>query len=67
MSEEQEMINATLDNGKRVKTDSYSVLYIKLLGKVTNMLISDQHQIKVCFMLVPVLRKVNLASVESSG
>ena len=39
----------------------------KLLGKVKNMLNSDQHQIKICCMLVPVSRMVILASVELSG
>ena len=56
MSEEQEMINATHDNGRRLKQILIQFLYIKLLGKDTNMLNSDQYQIKVCFVLIPVLR-----------
>ena len=43
MSEEQEMINATLGNGKRLKQILIQFLYIKLLVKVTNMLNSDQY------------------------
>ena len=42
-------------------------LHCKLLGKVKNMLNSDQQQIKICFMLVPVSGMVILASVELSG
>ena len=36
----------------------------RLLENLKNMLNSNWYRIKVCFMLVPVLRMVNLASVE---
>ena len=42
-------------------------LRFKLLEKVKNILNSDQHQSKICFMLRPVSRMVILASVELNG
>ena len=62
----------TLDNGRSLRQLILLLalacsLHFKLLGKVKNMLNSDQHQSKIRFMLVPVSGKVILASVELSG
>ena len=64
------MINATLDNGRSLKHVLFGVscsFCFKLLEKVKNMLNLNQCQLKACFMLVPVSRMVNLASVELIG
>ena len=66
MSEETNMINATLDNGRSL-TRFYSVLVVLLLQAIGK----GQQNVKFklilnqcLFMLVPVSRMVNLASVE---
>ena len=41
MSEEPDMINTTLDNGRSFLLALVCCLYFKLLGKVKNMLNSD--------------------------
>ena len=60
MSEEPDIINATLDNGRSLRQlllMLFYLLHFKLLGKVKNLLNSDQQQqIKICFMIVPVSR-----------
>ena len=57
MIEEPDMINTTLNNGSSLRQLIIGVscsLYFKLLEKAKNMLNSDKHYIKICFMLVPV-------------
>ena len=70
VSEEPDMINTTLDNGRSLRQLIIGIslfLGFQAIRKSKNMLNSDQHQIKVCCMLVPVSRMVILASVELSG
>ena len=62
------MINATFDNGRSSKsfTVLVSSLCFKLLGKAKNVnfkLIPNQD----LFMLVPISRMVNLASIKLNG
>ena len=64
------MINTTLDNGRSSRQLIIGVilsLHFKLLGKVKSMLNSDQQQIQICFMLVPVSGMVIMTSVKLSG
>ena len=61
------MINVSLDNGRSLKHVLFGVSYsfcFKQLEKVKYMFNSNSYQIKVCFMLLPVLKMMNLASVE---
>ena len=64
MSEKPDMISTTLDNGKSLRQLIIGVSFFvsfKLLGKVINMLNSDQQRIKICFMLIPVSEMVIMA------
>ena len=64
------MINATLDNGGSLRQLIIGVslfLAFQAIRKVKNMLNSDQQEIMICFMLVPVSGMVIVASVELSG
>ena len=64
------MINTTLYNRRSLRQLIIGVilfLHFKLFGKVKNMLNSDQQQIKICFMVVPVSGMVIMASVKLSG
>ena len=68
-SEEPDVINTTLDNGRWLRQLFIGVsllLTFQAIRKFTNMLISDQQQIKICLMLVPVSRMVIMASVKLS-
>ena len=72
VSEEPDMINSTLDNGRSLRQLIIGVsLFLAFqaitIGKVKNMLNSDQQQIKICFMLFPVSGMVITASVKLSG
>ena len=63
VSEEPDMINATLDNRRSLRQVLIGVslfLAFQAIRKVKNMLNSDQ-QIKICFKLVPVSNLVNLS------
>ena len=64
------MINTTLDNRRSLRqliVGDNLFLAFQAIRKVKNMLNSDQQQIKICFMPVPVSGMVILASIELSG
>ena len=72
MSEELDMTNATLDTGRSLRqiiigVSLFLAFQVIKKEKVKNMLNSDQHQSKICFMFLPVSRMAILASVELSG
>ena len=69
VSEEPDMINTTLDNGRSLRQLISVSLFLafQAIRKVKNMFNSYQHQIKICCMLVPISWIVILASVELSG
>ena len=70
VSEEPSMTNATLDNGrilKHVFIRCQLFLLFQGIRKGKKYVKFSKYQIRVCFMLVPVPRMVNLASVELSG
>ena len=70
VSEEPNMINATLDNGRSLKPifiRCHLFLLFQAIRKSKKYVKFNKYQIKVSFMLVPVSRMANLASVELSG
>ena len=70
MSEEPDKINTTFDNRRSLRQLIIGVsLFIafQAIRKRKNMLNSDEQQIKICFMIVPISGMVILTSVELSG
>ena len=70
VSEEPNMINATLGNGRSLKhvfIRCQLFLLFPAIRKGKKYVKFNKYQIKVCFIFVPVSRMVNLASVELSG
>ena len=64
VSEEPDLINPTLDNGRSLRQLIIGVslfLAIQAVRKVKNMLNSDKQQIKICFKLVSVSNLMSLS------
>ena len=66
VSEEPKMTNATLDHGRSLKHVLFG-FSCSFYYKQKHILNSYKYQIKGCFMLVPVSKMVDLASVELIG